>query len=114
MATKMYEASFASVIPQLRLKESILADLKLGNSGKASDASKAQIAQIELHIKNGEEFSRQNQYNAALSEFKHARGYIYKILYPNFNVSASIGRIDLLLPVSKELEDIIIHTSVKV
>jgi hypothetical protein len=114
MATKMYEASFTSVIPQLRQKESILADLKLANSGKASDASRAQIAEIELHIKNGQEFCLQNQYNSALLEFKRARGLIYKILYPNFDVSASIGRIDVLLPVSKGLEDIIIGTSIKI
>lgn len=114
MATKMYEASFASVIPHLRFRESILADIQKGESGKAVDASKAQIAQIELYIKNGEEFSRKNQYKAALEEFKRARGFIYKILYPNFEVSATIGRIDVLLPVSKSLEDMIINTSLKV
>jgi tetratricopeptide (TPR) repeat protein len=114
MATKMYEATFASVLPQQRLRSSILADLNYLNPGKATDASIAQIAKIELHIKNASDLFRTNQYNGALDEYKQARASIYKILYPGFDVKATLGRKDILLPISAVLEQELINSSIRI
>jgi len=113
MAFQNYDTSFASVLPQMRPMEAILADLEMATSGQMTDIARGTIASIELHIKNGDAFYKQQQYESALQEFKQARALIYKILYPGFDIGSFLGHIDIALPVSKTLENALLSVSIQ-
>src|SRR6476659_1720318 len=83
-----FEASFASVLPRQRARSEILAELDDGGARGATSATKAQLAEIELHVHDGDVALRGRSYQAALDEFKTARGLIFRILHPAFDVSA--------------------------
>jgi hypothetical protein len=55
MATDKYELNFATVLPVLRDRDRILADLSIPAGASATDISKAKVAEIELQIKNGDD-----------------------------------------------------------
>ncbi|HVB25310.1 MAG TPA: tetratricopeptide repeat protein [Ktedonobacteraceae bacterium] len=114
MAFKAYDASFASVLPRLRARLDIVADLDRSVSGGATDSARGMIAEIELHISDGDNFYKRKQYDSALNEFKKARALIYKALHPQFDVSAYIGRKDVVLPVSKAIEDSLLDVSLRI
>lgn len=109
MAFGNYEMVLASALPLLRPVEEIVADLELaGNSGPSR-----QVAEIELRIAEGEELARQRKYRAALNKFKTARGLVYKILYPGFDVGAYVGgRVSQLLPLTAQLEENLLSATV--
>lgn len=88
MAVINYEPNFAPVLPALRPRDVILADLTLSSTASATEDSKAKIAEVELHIRDGTEHYRFGRYEAALSEFKTARALIYNLLYPGHARSA--------------------------
>ena len=114
MVTLSYEASFASVAPVLRAREIILADLKITETASATEIAKSKVAEIEFHIKNGDEHYQKSRYSNALEEFKTARALIYQALYPGFDVRAFIaGRKDIVLPTSQMVEKQIMELSLR-
>src|SRR5262245_35380722 len=112
MAVKMYELSFGSVLPSMRRKEDILVDLSV--AGRATDISKAKIAQIELLISEGDSFFRKREYDAALNKFRKARAAIYQLLHPEFDVHSFVGRKDVALPASAALEQSLLDLSARI
>jgi len=105
MPFRTYDANFISVLPKMRASESILADITLAGSGRATDIHKANVAKIEMLVKTGDAMYRRRQYEPALDQFRRARGEIYAILYPGFDASALLLQRDIALPVSKALEN---------
>lgn len=101
MAFNNYEMVLSSVWAKPRAIDAILADL-----ANLSDTDlEHRVAEIELRIAEGDELARGRQYDGALNKYKSARGLIYKILYPGFNVSAYANRrMDLALPLNEKIE----------
>lgn len=112
MAVKMYEVSFGSVLPVMRLREDILADFNV--AGRATEISKAKISEIELHIREGDSLFRQREHDAALTKFKKARASIYQLLHPEFDVRSYVAWKDVALPVSAALEKSLLDVSARV
>src|SRR5687768_14575496 len=99
MATARYEANFAAVMPVLRDRERILADLTVSPGASATDLAKATIAEIELCLGRGDEAFKRGSYAPALDAFKKARALIYKSLQPTFDADAFVAsRTDVALP----------------
>ena len=105
MTFRPYDANFISVLPKMRASEDILADINLAASGRATDLNKSNVAKIEMMIKIGDALYRRRQYEPALDQFRNARGEIYSMLYPGFDVSAYLLQKDIALPVSQALEN---------
>jgi hypothetical protein len=112
MAVKMYELSFGSVLPVMRRAEDILVDLSV--AGRATEISKAKIAEIELLIRDGDSLFRQREYDAALNKFRKARAAIYQLLHPEFDVTSFVGRKDVALPQSEALEKSLLDLSARI
>lgn len=112
MAIKMYEASFGSVLPVMRLREDIVADIS--GAGRATEISKAKIAEIELLVREGDSYFRQREYDAALAKLKKARASIYQLLHPGFDVRSYVGWKDVALPVSTAVEKSLLDLSARV
>jgi Tc toxin complex TcA C-terminal TcB-binding domain len=109
MAFKNYEMVLAGTLPTMRHIGAIVADLEV----TSSDPTSTQVAAVELHIAEGEALARQGKHQAALDEFKTARGLIYQILYPSFDVTAYVGsRITTLLPLTEAIEDSLLSATV--
>lgn len=113
MSFKNYDTSFASVLPQMRPRAEILAEIQGLIAGGTTEVARRTLAEIELHIKDGDSFYKQQQYQSALREFLQARALIYKTLYPGFSISAYLGRVDVALPVSRTVETALLNVSVQ-
>jgi hypothetical protein len=112
MAAAAYESNFASVLPVLRERDKIVADLQFASPGTATEIAKGKLAEIELHVSNGDTAFNQGNYAAALGEFKKARALIFKIIQPSFDAGTFVNsRVDVLLPAGKAVERQIIDTS---
>jgi hypothetical protein len=74
MAAAKYESNFAAVLPVLRDRDKILADLYVPASAGATELSKAKVAQIELQVKNGDEAFNKGNYASALAPPSRRRG----------------------------------------
>jgi hypothetical protein len=85
---KTYQACLGSVLPIMRRRNDIVKDI--GKTDLDSNESKKKIAEIELHIKDGDAFYKKRDYQAALTEFKTARALIYSLIYPTFDTGAYI------------------------
>ena len=114
MVFKDYDTTFAPVLPRLRMMEEIVAEIDLSSPSSISDVTRSMLAEIELHINNADTFYRRNKYDSALNEFKRARASIYKILYPDFDVSSYIGRGDVSMPISPVIENSLLENSVQI
>jgi hypothetical protein len=99
-----YQASFASVLPALRSREAIASEIGLCLSGKAPDVARSAMAEIELHIHDGDTAYRNKRYPAALQEFQLARALIYKLLHPKFDIAAYVAQPSFALPISQDIE----------
>jgi hypothetical protein len=109
MAFKNYEMVLASALPTMRPIGAIVADLEVVGSGPTS----TQVAAVELCIAEGEALARQGKHQAALDQFKTARGLIYQILYPGFDVTAYVGsRVTTLLPLTAAIEKSLLAATV--
>ncbi|MGH2995062.1 MAG: hypothetical protein ACRDN6_07270 [Gaiellaceae bacterium] len=106
--------TFASVLPRRRAAEEVIAEIDLGRTGGATEASRARVAELELHIDTGDDHYGAGRYEAALEEFKTARALIYELLNPEFDVHAFRRRRGAVLPVSAELERSLLEVSVSV
>lgn len=114
MAAARYESNFAAVLPVLRDRDRILADLYVTASAGATEISKAKVAQIELQIKNGDEAFNKGNYASALAQFKKARALIYQAIQPSFDVDSFVGsRVNVLLPAGKVIERRVLETSLR-
>jgi hypothetical protein len=114
MAAARYEPNFLSVLPVQRDREKIVADLQVSLGASATDIAKGKVAEIELHIKNGDEAFKQGSHSAALTAFKKARALIYKSLQPSFDADSFVGsRVDVLLPNGKNIERQLMDTSLR-
>ncbi len=109
MAYKNYQACLGSVLPIMRRRNDIVKDI--GKTDLDSNESKKKIAEIELHIKDGDAFYKKRDYQAALTEFKTARALIYSLIYPTFDTGAYIISEYTHLPVSKEIENVVLKVS---
>jgi hypothetical protein len=113
MAFTNFEANFSSTLPVMRSLAEIRSDVDLWRSGKATDATKSQVAAIELLIKTGDDFYRNRQYDPALSQFRQARASIYALLHPGFSASAYARAVDVMLPVSATIENSLLDVSLR-
>jgi hypothetical protein len=115
MANISYDASFASVLPIQRDREAILVDLQPGAPAGASDATRAKLAEIELHIQDGDRHYRARRYQPALDAFKKARALIYRLLQPAFDPDSYVrAPKDVPLPTAAALERGLIEVAVRV
>jgi Tc toxin complex TcA C-terminal TcB-binding domain len=115
MAAVSYEANFASAMPVLRQREQIVADLLLPAKPTATEITQSKVAEIELHIKNGNEAFIQGKYANALAEFKTARTLIFAVLHPNFDAWAFLAtRVDTVLPSSTAIERQLMDSSLRI
>jgi hypothetical protein len=113
MAGKYSEAVFAPVLPKMRAVELIINEIEALSPNKADDISRKQVLEIELIIKQGDNFYRQRSYNKALDKFREARAKIYKLLYPPFDIYKFIVSQDKMLPNTIALEKKITEMSDK-
>lgn len=95
----------------MRAREYILADINVAASGRATDLNKSNIAKIEMIVKTGDDLYRRRQYEPALDQFRQARGEIYSMLYPAFDVGAYLSQKDIALPASPALENDLLSLS---
>src|SRR5262249_42728029 len=108
-----YDANFSSTLPVMRSVAEIKADVDLWRSGRATDASKSQVAAIELLIKTGDDLYRNRQFEPALNQFRHASGPIYALIYPCFSASPYARASDIMLPTSTTLETSLLDLSLR-
>ena len=111
MAYNDYQTSFSSIMPLFRSIQEIAKDITV--AATASNATKKKIAQIELHIKNGDTYFRKRDYQSALTEFKTARALIYSLIHPGFDVGAYVISKDKILNSSAEIEGILLDLIVE-
>ena len=111
MALKSFEASFVSVLPQMRASEEIAADLAASGES-ASATTRAAMAEIESHLAAGNNDYNQRSYSSALEEFKQARALIYRVLYPGFAVGPFTTK-EIALPVSASMENALLGAASK-
>lgn len=111
MALKNFEASFVSVLPQMRASEEIAADLAASGES-ASATTRAAMAEIESHLAAGNNDYNQRSYSSALEEFKQARALIYRVLYPGFAVGPFTTK-EIALPVSASMENALLGAASK-
>jgi hypothetical protein len=98
-------------IPYVRDYQAIQADLAPAIASSTADASRSLMAEIELHIRNGDGYYAQAQYDQAINEYTTARGLIYRLLYPSFDVNGLLRQRTATLPVSKDLETSLLNVS---
>jgi hypothetical protein len=104
-----------SALPKLRNPDVIFQDIQIG-AGKtdATAISKAKMAEIELHMINGDDLFRRRQFENAFSEFKVARSLIYKLIYPSFDAGSYVlNRKDVALPFSAIIEKDLVTASAR-
>jgi len=107
---KTYELAFSPVLPATRAVDAIVADAAMSAGERPS---RQQVAAIELLIARGNAAQATAKYTDALRLFRDARGRIYRILYPGFDVNAYLlGWRDRILPTSKALETNLLDASV--
>src|SRR5688500_8138260 len=100
MAAARYEANFSAVMPVLRDRARILAEARISPEASATDIARGQIAEVELHLRDGDDAFKRGSYSTALTEFKKARALIYKVLQPAFDTESFVAsRVDVALPV---------------
>jgi hypothetical protein len=111
MAFKNYEMVLSSPWSRTRAVEAIIADLEK----PSGNDMERRVAEVELRIAEGDQLARGRKYEGALRKYKEARGLIYKILYPGFNVSSYVnGRLDLVLPLNARLENSLLDATVSI
>lgn len=109
-----YESNFSSILPVLRDREKILADLQVTARASATDIAIRKIAEIELHISNGDEAFKRGGNSTALTAFKKARALIYTSLHPSFDADSFVAsRTDVALPYGANIERQLIDTSLR-
>ncbi len=114
MAAARYEANFSALMPVLRDREIILADLRISHGASTTDITKEKIAEIELCIGDGEDAFKRGSHSTALTNFKKARALIYKALHPNFDTASFVAsRIDIALPSGKAVEQLLLDASLR-
>ena len=111
MAFKNYEMVLSSTWSKPRAIDAIIDDFQ-NPSGTDMDH---RVAEIELRIAEGDNLARGRKYDGALKKYKTARGLIYKILYPGFNVSSYANqRLDLMLPLNAQIEASLLEATVSI
>lgn len=111
MTVKNYETFLSSTWSKPRAIDAILDDF----ANPSGTDMEHRVAEIELHIAEGDNLARGRKYEGALSKYKEARGLIYKILYPGFNVSAYANqRLDLPLPLNPQIEASLLQATVSI
>ena len=114
MAPPSVNSIVYSVLPAIRKEELIRADLDLAAKPDATSVSKAKVAEVELQISRGDEAFRRRQFSQALDAFKTARGLLYKLIYPGFDVgSFTLNRYDVLLPANAAMEKAFLDVSTR-
>jgi hypothetical protein len=112
MSFNTHDASFIAVLPTLRAREQIVAEVGLATSGRAGDVARSTLAEIELHISDGDRLYRQGRCGTAQNEFQIARGLIYQTLHPAFDLASYVSHASVaLLPVSPEIENSLLTAS---
>lgn len=112
MPFNVHDASFLAILPKQRAREQIVAEVGLGTSGRSGDVARSTLAEIELHVSDGDRFYNQGRYSAALNEFQTAQGLIYQSLHPSFNIASYLSRTSVAaLPVSPEIEKSLLTVS---
>ncbi len=113
MATATFSPHLVSLLSYVRSEEAIRAEV-IPSPSTTLDASKALMAQIELHIRTGDGYYAKAQYDQAIDEYTSARGLSYKLLFPSFDVTALLRQRMTLLPVSKDLENSFLDASAQI
>jgi hypothetical protein len=111
MAPRAFEPSFVATLPVSRAREEIVATVAAAATGRAEDAARAAVAEIELLIADGKSHYQQSEITAALNDFEKARAAIYHVLYPDFDIGQYLSSIRPVLPVSPQIEQSLIAAS---
>lgn len=112
--TANYETLFAPVTPHWRSMDLIAKDIQGAASGGSTEKSRAELATIELLMRQGDRHFARRQYELAVNKYKEARSKILKIIQPRFNISSYLGVKDRLLPLNKSIEQLMLKASVHV
>ncbi|MFH8250147.1 hypothetical protein ACH3VR_07265 [Microbacterium sp. B2969] len=105
-------ATFLAVSPILRERATLVADMAVAGSGRASDAAKAAVAEVELAIADADAAYQRQSYSAALDGYERARGLIYRFLHPGFDVHTWLGDVHRPpLPIGAVLENSLLEAS---
>jgi hypothetical protein len=104
MAARAFEASFVATLPASRAREEIVAAVAAAATGRADDAARAAMAEIELLIADGKSHYQRGEIAPALNAFEKARAAIYRLLHPAFDIGHYLSSSRTALPVSAEIE----------
>ncbi|KQV14820.1 MULTISPECIES: hypothetical protein [unclassified Kitasatospora] len=100
--------------PVLRDRDVLLAEVGRLGSGRASDAVRASIAEIELAVQAADSEAERGAYDAALSGYRRARGLVFRLLHPEFNVSQWVReRHAVALPTGADMERSLLETGAR-
>ncbi|WAZ26807.1 hypothetical protein STRCI_008452 [Streptomyces cinnabarinus] len=101
-------------MPVFRDREVLLAEVGRLGSGRASDAARASLAEIELAVQGADADAQRGSYEAALSGYQRARGLVYRLLHPPFDVSQWLrDRYAIGLPTGVEVEKALLVTAAR-
>jgi tetratricopeptide (TPR) repeat protein len=101
---RSYEAILAPVSLEWRRDVSIVGDLELGASGSATNLTRAQLAEIERLIRDGDALYTRRRYERAVAKYKEARARILSFIRPRFHLDSYLTHRDRLLPLDPAVE----------
>ena len=87
MAKPVFDSVAAQIMPALRTRDVLVAEIARVDTGRSADLARGSLAAIELAISQADADYNAGSYSAALSGFRRARGLVYRLLHPTFEVS---------------------------
>ena len=109
-----FSALVMQVMPALRDREVLLSEVARAESARASDTARAALAEIELVIRSADADYQHGGFDAALQGYQRARGLVYRLLHPTFDVSRWVrDRYVAKLPVGAAVEDALMSAAAR-
>jgi tetratricopeptide (TPR) repeat protein len=105
MGKPSFDSLVVQTMPTLRELSVLVDEISDVASGKSADIARAALAEIELAISQAEADYGNGTFGAALTGFRRARGLVFRLLHPRFDVSQWLrDRSAALLPGGTEIE----------
>jgi hypothetical protein len=100
-----FSSTVVQIMPALRDREVLIAEIGRSQTGTASDTARASIAEIELAIRTADADEQRGAYDAALRGYQRARGLVFRLLHPRFDISQWVrDDFRVRLPIGPKIE----------
>ena len=100
-----FSSTVVQIMPALRDREVLIAEIGRSQTGTASDTARASIAEIELAIRTADADEQRGAYDSALRGYQRARGLVFRLLHPRFDISQWVrDDFRVRLPVGPKIE----------